>query len=343
MIRLTNNKGPMDMETETEEPNGERMVGNGIDASFPQPPVLLSKSSHPPKWMAFLVGDTDALPLRMFEVLFTSSFLLWMGRCFVTWEEWLTAKGFHLTGAELTAMGYPEPFPLLPNGWAVAGLAALIAVSGVALIMNRWRRLALWVLFASALYVQGADFVAAFTLNKLFVAVYGILLVSPGYSRDEASGRLTVSAVAVRVIQATLILQYLAAGVAKAFRGDWLKYSDVLYTQVQGVYRTDFAAWMLRTLPVSAWTVMQWTSLLFELEAPVLFCVRKLRTIAFGIGMGFHLMIALVMKDLIFFSLQMWSFYALFITGDEWRRMGGWLARFKPTAPVHPMTTEPIN
>ncbi|MDZ4405114.1 hypothetical protein [Prosthecobacter sp.] len=34
-------------------------------------------------------------------------------------------------------------------------------------------------------------------------------------------------------------------------------------------------------LPVWCWTVMQWTSLLFELDAPMLFCVRKLRPIAF--------------------------------------------------------------
>jgi Vitamin K-dependent gamma-carboxylase len=154
-----------------------------------------------------------------------------------------------------------------------------------------------------------------------------VLLCSPGYKRTMTDNRLFVCAVPIRVIQATLILQYLAAGIAKAFRGDWLKYSDVLYTQVQGVYRTEIAAWMLRNLPVWAWTVMQWISLLFELEAVVLFTVRKLRWIAFTVGMGFHLMIALLMKDLIFFSLQMWSFYALWITADEYRAAWGWLRR----------------
>ena len=51
----------------------------------------------------------------------------------------------------------------------------------------------------------------------------------------------------------------------------------------------------------------------------MLFTVKKLRPIAFVIGIGFHLMIALMMKNLIFFSAQMWSFYALFITADEYR------------------------
>ena len=115
---------------------------------------------------------------------------------------------------------------------------------------------------------------------------------------------------------------YVASGIAKGFSGDWLKYNDVVYTQMQGVFRTDFAAWCLRTLPVWNWTVMQWTTLLFELEAPVLFCVRLLRPIAFLIGMGTHLMIALMMKDLIFFSAQMWTFYVLFVTLEQWRWVG---------------------
>lgn len=278
-------------------------------------------------WLNYFVGDVDGLPLRVFEVLFTSSFLLWMGRCFVTWREWLTAEGFHLDGSELTAMGYPLPFGLL-SGRGVACLATVIATAGIAHLLGRGRRFALLALFASAVYVQGADFMAAFTLNKLYVGVYGILLVTPGYSRNTETGRILVSALAIRVIQATLILQYLAAGLAKAFRGDWLMVGDVLYTQVQGVYRTDAAAWLLRALPLWCWPAMQWVSLLFELEAPVLFCWRKLRPVAFVVGVGFHLMIAVMMKDLIFFSLQMLSFYALFLTAEEWRRIGCALRRW---------------
>ena len=104
--------------------------------------------------------------------------------------------------------------------------------------------------------------------------MYGILLLTPGYARDAASGRLVISVVPVRLVQGTLLCMYVASGIAKGISGDWLKYNDVVYTQMQGVFRTDFVAWCLRTLPVWNWTVMQWTTLLFELEAPVLFCVR---------------------------------------------------------------------
>lgn len=284
-----------------------------------------------------LVDDIDALPLRVFEVLFTSGFLLRMGWLGLSWREWLTEEGFHLNAAELAAVGCPEPLPLL-TAPGVALLAAVICLSAAGLMLNKARRLALLGLFSCALYTQGADWMSASSVSKLFVGVYGILLLTPGYVRDAGSGRLVICAVPVRLVQGTLICQYLAAGTAKAFgKGDWLKYSDVLYTQIQGTFRTDFAAWCLRTLPVWSWTVMQWTTLLFELEAPVLFCVRKLRPIAFVIGMGMHLMIALMMKNLIFFSVVMWTFYALFVTPEQWRWVGSTAGRlFCPNASGSP-------
>lgn len=272
-------------------------------------------------WVSSLVDDIDALPLRVFEILFTATFLLRMGWLGLSWREWLTEEGFHLNAAELAAVGCPEPLPLLSAPGAVL-LAVVICLSAAGLVLNRARRLALIGIFASALYTQGVDWMSASSISKLYVGVYGLLLLTPGYVRDATSGRLMISAVPVRLIQGTLILQYLAAGCAKAFKGDWLKYSDVLYTQVQGVFRTDFAAWCLRHLPKWSWTAMQWTTLLFELEAPVLFLVKKLRPIAFVVGIGLHLMIALMMKNLIFFSAQMWTFYALFVTADQWRWAG---------------------
>ncbi|MCA1962928.1 MAG: HTTM domain-containing protein [Prosthecobacter sp.] len=271
-----------------------------------------------------LVAGIDALPLRVFEVCFTASYLLRVGWLGLWWREWLTEEGIHLNAAELAEIGYAPPLPLLTAPGVVL-LAVMICLSAAGLILNKARRLALLGIFVCALYTQGVDWMSASSLSKLHVAVYGILLMSPGYLRDPVNGRLLICAVPVRVIQATLICQYLASGTAKAFKGDWLKHSDVLYTLVQGVFRTDFAAWCLRTLPVWSWTVMQWVTLLFELEAPVLFCVKNLRPIAFVIGIGFHLMIALMMKDLIFFSAQMWTFYALFITAEEYRRLGAWV------------------
>lgn len=301
-----------------------------MTSSIGEPPENMSLSKQARfggRWLDFFIADMDGLALRVFEVLFTLSFLMWMTHCFLEWKELLTDWGFHLNAREAAAMRYPEPFPLLSGAYVII-LGTMMIGSAACLILNRLRRIALLLLFFSSVYMQGVDFIAASTVNKFFIAIYGILLVSPGYVKNAADGRLMICAVPVRVIQATLILEYLASGIAKAFYGDWLKYNDILYTLVQGSFRTNFAAWCLRTLPVWSWTVMQWTALLFELEAPVLFCVKKLRPIAFVIGIGFHLMIALMMKDLIFFSFQMWTFYALFVTADQWRAIGKTLAKW---------------
>ena len=102
-----------------------------------------------------LVDDIDALPLRVFEILFTSAFLLRMGWLGLSWGEWLTAEGFHLNAAELAALGCPEPLPLL-NAPGVAVLAAVICLSAAGLMLNKARRLALLGLFVCALYTQGA-------------------------------------------------------------------------------------------------------------------------------------------------------------------------------------------
>jgi len=271
----------------------------------------------------FLVAETDAAPLRMFEILFTLSFLAWMGNNFLTGREWLTEEGFHLTKGELLALGYPAPWPLLPV-WGVPLLALAIAGFSGCVLGNCWRRIGLIGCFACALYVQRADFMGAFTLNKLFVAVYCLLALAPGIHRGKSGGRLMVSAAPIRVLQATLILQYLAAGWSKLYPGNWDDYSDILWADAQGVYRTEIAAWMLRNFPKWVWAVMQYTSLGFELGAPLLFTVRRLRPVAFVVGIGFHLMIALLMKDLIFFSFQMWAFYALFVSAEQWRAVGRW-------------------
>lgn len=265
----------------------------------------------------FWLGEVEARPVRVFECLFTLTFLLWIGRCFLTWEEWLTEAGFHLTGEELASMGYPEPWPLL-EAWQVPCFAGLILGGSVLVLLNRWRRLGLIMLFLCALYAQRVDYMAAFTLNKLYVGIYALLAMGPGLWRDTTTGRLMQSAVVLRVLQATLILQYAAAGLAK-LEGDWLTGHDILWTQVQGVYRTEVAAWALRNLPLWAWAVQQHVSLAFEVGAPVLFLLPKLRPVALMLGIGFHLVIALMMKDLIFFSLQMWTFYVLFLPNGWWK------------------------
>lgn len=177
-----------------------------------------------------------------------------------------------------------------------------------------------FLLFACALYALRVDYMSAFTLNKLYVGIFALLALSPGLFRD-VGGRWLTSVITGRVIQWTLILQYFAAGLAKA-NGDWLKDGDVLLSQVLGVFRTEGAAWALNWLPEWTWTAQQQAALGFKLFAPLLFAHRRLLPVAVVMGFGFHFLIAVFMKDLIYFSLQMWTFYAMFISAKGWQRMG---------------------
>ncbi len=48
---------------------------------------------------------------------------------------------------------------------------------------------------------------------------------------------------------------------------------------------------------------------------------RRLRPLGFLLGVGMHFMIALLMENLIYFSVQMWTFYLLFIPSSFWQRL----------------------
>ena len=133
----------------------------------------------------------------------------------------------------------------------------------------------------------------------------------------------------VRVLQATLLIQYFGAGACKVLHGDWLLVEgawalnpNVLWSQVQGVYCTDLGAWMLRTLPRSAWAAQQHLALAFELIGPFLFLFRRTRPVVMLWGLGFQLVIGLSMYKVGYFSAQILAFYVLFMPPHWWRRVG---------------------
>ncbi|MGB1699355.1 MAG: hypothetical protein ACPHRO_05335, partial [Nannocystaceae bacterium] len=106
---------------------------------------------------------------------------------------------------------------------------------------------------------------------------------------------------------------YASSGLCKSLHGDWLQATDVLWTQVQGIYMTNAAAWSIRTFSPEMWTVMQHAALVFELAAPVLFTIRRLRAPTLVFGLIFHIIIAVSMYKLIYFSAQMVALYLAFV------------------------------
>ena len=256
--------------------------------------------------------------LRRFEQAFVISFLYYMAERFRYAGEWLTAEGFHLTAAT-KSWYHVTPFPLLTD-WMVPVFGGILFGCGLSVIFGWQRRLCTTVLLICAVYAQNVDLVSAFTLNKFYILVFAVLAAQPPADEYEApDGRrvLRQSGWALRTLQATLIISYFGAGICKVAYGDWLVHSDVLWTHVQGVYRTDIAAWMLRVLPKWSWTAQMLAALAFETVGPFLFFFRRTRPLVIVWGILFHVLIAVTMHQLIYFSLQLMIFYILFIPEDK--------------------------
>jgi hypothetical protein len=174
-------------------------------------------------------------------------------------------------------------------------------------------------LFGLAVYVQAVDQPSAFTINKLYVVFFFVLSLTRAprtFMDEDGVMRSYISAWPVRVVQATLIIQYFTAGLSKAVWGNWLSEPHALYTHAVGLYRNEVAAFLVHTVPAAFWPVLGFGALSFELLSPILFLVRPLRIVGVVWGVGFQLIIALMMKDLIWFSLQLISVYVLFLRPD---------------------------
>ena len=202
---------------------------------------------------------------------------------------------------------------------------ALTLFGSITLALVGWlRRPATIVALLLVIYVSLVDPISAFTLNRLFIFSLLLLALAPATAPDD-----TMPAWPVRILQLTLVLHYATSGVCKSLRGDWLTSDDVLWSQLQNIYMTDAAALFVRVTPTWAMTLLQHTALGFELLAPLLFGLRRLRPFALFIGISMHIMIAVTMYQLFYFSAQMVCFYLLFLdpaTLQRWRKRLG-LAR----------------
>jgi hypothetical protein len=258
-------------------------------------------------WRRFWYASIDPAPLELFRQAFAWTMLIY----FVAWarnaDEWLTAAGYHPSAA-VDPVNAPQ-LPLLPEAaLAVVGLAFFACL--LAYIFGFARHVLVWVLLGASIYSLQVDPISSFTINRLFVIGWFVLAIAPEPSGGQRAWP-------TRCLQLLLVTQYAASGLCKTLNGDWWGGEDVLWMQVQGIYMTDAAAWMVRSLPHGVWRVQQELALWFELLAPILFGVRRLRPVAFVLGLALHAVVALTMDQLIYFSLQMACFYLLFIP-PEW-------------------------
>lgn len=263
----------------------------------------------------FWFRPISANRMRLFERLFAITFIYYIAGWMTYSEEWLTTSGFHFSDAVM-GIHFPDPLPLLTPA-QLPYFQVLIFAAPIMVVLGLFRRVALALCFGCAVYIQLADINAAFTLNKLYIVFFMLLLLQPR-AVEGADGKLYQSAWPTRIIQTTLLVQYSTAGICKAVHGDWMRIHDILYGHSVGIYRTELASWIARNAPHWTWIAQSKFALAFEVFAPLLFIKKfNIRVIGFVLGIGMHIVIAALMKDLIYFSLQMIAFYALFLP-DSW-------------------------
>jgi len=272
----------------------------------------------------FVFGPVDAGRLVAFRVLFGATLLYYVAFRWRYAAEWLTAAGYHPSGG--ASGGFQQAVPLLPAAalpwFGVAYFAAIVA-----LVLGVKPRLAIWPVLLGTAYVTAADRLAAFTINKIFLGGLLILALAPPIVAGPEARPTIRSAWPLRALQFTMIAQLFGAGVCKVRYGDWLAHGDTLWHQVQLNFMTDAAAWMVRNVSMPVWTGLQHLALAFELASPLLFTVRRLRPLGYAMGFGMFLTIALTMRELVFFALQMCAFFVLFVDEDRLARTRKWLSR----------------
>lgn len=271
----------------------------------------------------FVFAPVDAGRLVLFRALFAASLLCYVAFRWTHAGEWLTPAGYHPGGA--ATGGLQQSVPLLSEA-ALPWFGAAYFAAIVALIAGVKPRVTTWLVLLGTVYVTGADRLAAFTINKIFVGGLLILALAPPISRAPDGRRILRSAWPLRALQFTLLVQLFGAGVCKVRFGDWLLFGDTLWYQVQLNFMTDAAAWMVRNLPMPVWTGLQHLALGFELASPLLFGIRRLRPLGYVMGFGMFLTIAVTMRELVFFALQMCAFFVLFVDPDRLERLRRWSA-----------------
>ena len=225
-------------------------------------------------------------------------------------DEWVGDHGFHppdLGGDWRQPLYIPPLSPTL--AW---GLAVVMIAAGLMCAAGMKTRTSGLVFAATLAFVALADRLAAFTVSKMSPVVILAIALGPsgsvlGFDAWQKRKGTTRRAKkrrplpTLRFLQLLPVVIYSASGIAK-IRGDWLKTSYVLYTQLHDTYQTAVSFALAAHLPTWSWPVMQACVLAFEAGAPLWFSLERTRPYAFLFGAGMHVM---MFGPVVWFALLM--------------------------------------
>jgi len=228
--------------------------------------------------------------------------------------SWLTEAGFvvpNLGRDDYRQPLYLGPLPL----WLAVIVAVLTVASGLSTSLGYKTRIASGVFAALLAYLALADRLEAFTVSKLGTVVAVALFASPAGARYGIDARARPQSSAppthvnwgnVRFFQALLVFMYASSGIAKA-SGGWLDNPSVIWTHLHDSYQTAITYLLASTVPAFGWTIFQYTTLVYELGAPVWYAWTRTRIAALMVGLGMHITIGIMFGPVVWFSLLMMS------------------------------------
>jgi hypothetical protein len=213
--------------------------------------------------------------------------------------DWLGSYGFHLpTSASTIFAPLPSPFPVIL--WSVTLAGGLLLFFSKTVL---WGSL---LAGAGFFYATMCDVASRGALNMHFLFAFALIFWSAGLGRI---GKTIMSAWPTYLIRIYVVMVYFGAGWRKVVYGNWLDKPDTLFICSMGYYTTNATRWLYSNAPFFTWTLLQYTTVAFELGAPLLFLYPPFRKIGVIAGCLLHFGIAVLMRDLYYFSLQMITFY----------------------------------
>ena len=246
-------------------------------------------------------------------------------------DDWLSTAGFHpprLDGDYRQPLSLPAIAPT--TAWLVAAAVVATGLATSLGVVTRWASAAFAGLLA---YTTLADRLEAFTVSKLGTVLVVALACAPcgarysldawwRHRRDPARPvPVLCDGGSVRFFQILIPVFYGSSGWCKA-TGDWLHDPHVLWTHLHDSYQTPISLFAANHAPAWAWTVLQATTLAFELGAPLWFGWRRTRPYALGYGVAMHAMIGLMFGPVLWFALLMIALLVASYAPLAWLRRG---------------------
>jgi hypothetical protein len=266
-------------------------------------------------WRDPWIGGIDERLYAAFRIAFSFVALVNLVNLWFYRDALFTAGGMIPTDvvAEVGWHTHLSVFRFVESGWGVNVCFVIAAGAIVCLGLGVFPRISSVVVFVWHLSFTNRILPACTGWDHVLRAYSFLVMVSPlgrCWSFRNISPSTLVPAYGISLMRVQLFVIY--------WQGVRIKLTDKFWQD------GEFLPYFLMSLHgrwpderIAAWSPllvpMTYFAVIIELAIPVLLLVRRTRNIGFFLGIGFHLLIAIIGRHLFLFSLTMWMTYVGFI------------------------------